>query len=617
MFSGDHSGAVELLLETDAVLQTEKPMATLSMEIGARKTETFSINVLDGAQTSDAMIRIAADAGDELTDTVQRSVRVVPRGFPFTITSSGTLDASTNVGLELPDALIAGSASGRLQILPSPQSQLSAGMESILREPHGCFEQTSASNYPNVLAFHLMNLDGVVDKSMRLRTESLLRRGYRKLAQYECKSGGFEWFGIDPGHEALTAFGLMQFAEMSHFINVDNKMMVRTRDWLLSRRDGKGGFHRNPRHLHSWAVDHTVNAFVVWTLSETGRSLGGTWKMAAELARELDRVQSVAEKSDDGYLIALSAAALWNSDRNLDAQKLMNRLAGLQQSDGSITGKQTVTQSGGISRTVETTALAVLCWASSEAHHRYAVDSVNWLMKNRRGGGFGSTQATVLALKAISATHELMTGADGGDVRVLADGEVIDRIRWQGRPQEGVTWMMPEKLTRQMESDSSIKLTLKSAQGIALPYTVEIRGNTDAPRSDDQCVIDLEVQFAERPDSKIRAGESIEVVATVRNKAAVGQPMTLAVVGLPGGTEPVIESLDKLRDSGEIDFYELRGRDVVLYWRTLAPNERKRIRFPVIAQVPGRYTAPPSRAYLYYTAEHKRWTAPLVAEIGG
>ena len=37
--------------------------------------------------------------------------------------------------------------------------------------------------------------------------------------------------------------------------------------------------------------------------------------------------------------------------------------------------------------------------------------------------------------------------------------------------------------------------------------------------------------------------------------------------------------------------------------------------FFIVAAVPGRYTAPASRAYLYYGDEHKQWAAPVKVEI--
>ena len=49
------------------------------------------------------------------------------------------------------------------------------------------------------------------------------------MITFETKKNGYEWFGETPAHEALTAYGLMQFYEMSKVSNVvDTTMMKRT-----------------------------------------------------------------------------------------------------------------------------------------------------------------------------------------------------------------------------------------------------------------------------------------------------------------------------------------------------------------------------------------------------
>ena len=58
---------------------------------------------------------------------------------------------------------------------------------------------------------------------------------------------------------------------------------------------------------------------------------------------------------------------------------------------------------------------------------------------------------------------------------------------------------------------------------------------------------------------------------------------------------------------GTIDAYEVLGREVVLYWRGMEPNSRRTIPLSLVAAVPGTYTGPASRAYLYYTDEQKTW----------
>ena len=79
-------------------------------------------------------------------------------------------------------------------------------------------------------------------------------------------------------------------------------MVQRTADWLLARRDGKGGFQRNARSLDSSgaASPDVTDAFIVWALSESGQ--GG-------LDGEVRHVAEVAGKSDDPYLVALAGAA--------------------------------------------------------------------------------------------------------------------------------------------------------------------------------------------------------------------------------------------------------------------------------------------------------------------
>ena len=103
--------------------------------------------------------------------------------------------------------------------------------------------------------------------------------------------------------------------------------------------------------------------------------------------------------------------------------------------------------------------------------------------------------------------------------------------------------------------------------------------------------------------------------AELSNATDQGQPMTLAIIGLPAGLQPQPKQLEQLRKAGTIDYYETRAREVICYWRSLAPNKKVDIALDLVAQWPGKYTGPASRTYLYYTPEQKNWTEPLAVEI--
>ena len=116
-------------------------------------------------------------------------------------------------------------------------------------------------------------------------------------------------------------------------------------------------------------------------------------------------------------------------------------------------------------------------------------------------------------------------------------------------------------------------------------------------------VLDLDEQWravtTQLDKPEIKLGESVKLRAHIENTTAAGQPMTLARVGIPGGLTFQTWQLKELRDKGAIDFYETRPREVILYWRAMAPSAKKDIALDLLAAVPGHYAAPASSANFF------------------
>ena len=244
----------------------------LDLTSGERTREHFSLNVV--GHRGVANVEVKGIAG-RLNDAIQRKIKVVPAGFPVSQSLAGRIDGDQTVSLILPESWVPGSLQVSLKAFPSSLADLEKGVEGILREPSGCFEQTSSSNYPNIMALQFMQEHDVADPGFTRRAKDLLKKGYGRLISYECSKKGYEWFGGDPGHEALTAYGLMEFRDMSDVWDVDQEMVTRTAKWLLERRDGKGGFKRNSRALDSFgrAPKPITDAYIVWGV-ERSRSDG-------------------------------------------------------------------------------------------------------------------------------------------------------------------------------------------------------------------------------------------------------------------------------------------------------------------------------------------------------
>ena len=54
---------------------------------------------------------------------------------------------------------------------------------------------------------------------------------------------------------------------------------------------------------------------------------------------------------------------------------------------------------------------------------------------------------------------------------------------------------------------------------------------------------------------------------------------------------------------------------MVLYWRELKAEQKVEVPISLVAEIPGTYTGPASRAYLYYTDEYKDWAPPMVVSV--
>ena len=511
-----------------------------------------------------------------------------------------------------------------LRAYPSPLADLLSGVESILQEPHGCFEQTSATNYPNTMALQYLQQNQLANPAVTRRAKDFLDRGYQKLTSFECKQRGYEWFGSDPGHEALTAFGLMQYHDMADVMPVDAVMVERTRTWLLNRRNGQGGFQRNPRHLHVWSVQQEiVDAYVLWALTEADAvgnaksQISNAKSQISDLKSELDHLTVAANASRDSYFVALSAAALLNAGRTADGERLLQTLTELQATDGSLTGATTVTQSGGLSLKMETTALATIAWLKHPKFSDSASRAAKWIVTHREGhGGFGSTQATVLALKALVGFAKTTNVARrGGTIQVVRGEEVLAQATLPEGSDSSSTIELHGIGSKLSPGETDVELR---APGFGrLSFALEVLYHTPKPPSDPNCPVRLSTKLAtNNSDTQaLAAGETVRLEAVLKNTTERGLPMTVAILGLPAGLEPRAEELNELRNAGAFDYYELRPREVLCYWRTISPQAEHRIAITLTATIPGEYTAPASRAYLYYTAEQKHWTEPLKVRI--
>lgn len=575
------------------LLVADQTTGTLALDADGAETLWLPVTVASG--TGDASVRLEARGGG-LTDTMEQSLRVVAPGFPRSFSAAGEMDDEVHLTVHV-DETVPGSLRAEVAWQPSTVSTLVQGMEALIQTPGGCFEQTSSTNWPNVAILDYLEAhDG--DPRLRRKSARALDVGYQKLTGYQVDAGGFETWGSGPGKEVLSAFGLLQFADMAEVYPVDDAILARDADYLLDQRDGTGGFRNTGESAHGYgsAPKPILDGFITYALARTG--------YVDDLGREVEHQAKVAARTDDPYVLALAARVLHAAD-HAGARDARTRLAALQAADGSFPGAESsITRSYEANLLVESTALAALALMDDPARRGEADRGVAWLLDNRRGvGSWGATQATALALDALTTHAELnKRPRTAGVLEVEVNGERVGTVEYSADQQDGLTLVGWEDALVPGDND----VVLRQLEGEPLPFTVDVAWKTLQPDSDPGAELTLSTELA---DDAVNMGDTVRLTTTLGNATDDVVPSPIARIGLPAGLQPQPWQLEELKEQGVIAFYELRPREVTLYWDGIHADEQHRVALDLVAEMPGRFTGPASSAYPYYDDDEPVWVA--------
>jgi len=390
--------------------------------------------------TLSARMKGAADRAD----IVVREIEVIPNGREQNLVFNGRLETSVRHELNFPANSIPDASKIFVRLYPGPLSQVIEGMDSILRMPGGCFEQTSSSTYPNVLALDYMKRTKKLTPEVHAKAEGYIANGYQRLLTFEVPGGGFSWFGQAPANKILTAYGLMEFSDMSKVYDVDPRLIARTQQWLASQQQADGSWKPDTQFINEGATNRynsdvlRITAYLAWSLENTGYQ-----GPAVDRARQF--VESHMNGKIDTYTLAVianfavdfgggdhgSGSSNHEKDRSFTRQAMQLLLDARTEKDEQAwwSADETGVYATGASASVETTGLAVqalLKWgeASGTAHK-----AMNYIASKKDAtGAWGTTQATIMALRALLLATEKGAADVRGNLEVLLNGNVVEKL---------------------------------------------------------------------------------------------------------------------------------------------------------------------------------------------
>ena len=587
--------------------------ATQQVELKAREVKSVGYR-LRAKNVGHHAIEIEAQ-GHGVADAIKRQVDVIPNGRAVEQVVNGVLDKPTTIEVTLPADAIPGSAKMIVRLYPSTFSQLVEGLDAIFQRPYGCFEQTSSTTYPNVLALEYLKRTGKSMPGVETKAREYIHLGYQRLLSFEIADGGFDWFGHPPANRTLSAYGLMEFEDMARVHNIDRDVVERTRHWLLGQRKPDGSWDPESHKLHE---DPTRGAGRLGRLATTAYIALAVFtaepsRPQAQPTLEYLR-QTRPSEIDDPYVLALVCNALTVLDpQRTTVRSYVERLDALKQSsaDGKLVwwgpslDRRTIFCGAGLSGQIETTALASLALIATSERPETSRAALAWLIQQKDPQGtWHSTQATVLALKALLAG----TGKSIGDA-----SERLIELSWDGQPVRKVTIPADQaEVMQQIDltdflTSGSHRLQLTDRSGRATGFQVTSRHHLPDDVSHPQnAPLTIELTY-DRLDLKI--DDTVDVTAVVANQQSVAAPMVMVDLPIPAGFAMEPKELDLLVLHQTIAKYQITPRSTIVYLRNVAPSDPLTLRYRLRAIMPVKALAAPAVVYEYYDPDRQASSA--------
>ncbi len=590
------------------------------------------------------------NGGADRADIVVREIEVIPNGREQNLVFNGRLENSVRHELNFPANSIPDASKIFVRLYPGPLSQVIEGMDSILRMPGGCFEQTSSSTYPNVLALDYMKRTKKLTPEVHAKAEGYIANGYQRLLTFEVPGGGFSWFGQAPANKILTAYGLMEFSDMSKVYDVDPRLISRTQQWLANQQQADGSWKPDTQFINEGATNRynsdvlRITAYIAWSLENTGYQ-----GPAVEKARQF--VESHMNGKIDAYTLAVIAnfavdfgggdhgsgssdhgSADQGRDRSFTRQAMQLLLDARTEKDEQAwwSADETGVYATGASASVETTGLAVqalLKWGEASGTARKAMNYI--ASKKDATGAWGTTQATIMALRALLLATEKGAADVQGTLEVLLNGKPVEKLTltaenndllhqfvFKGLGSNDMSTKDAGSKDPNSENSTSVEIRFEGKGGLAYQVVGTYFLPWDQRPANEPLSIDVAYDRTHLAQDDIATA-----TATVKNNLPKSANMVMVDLGIPPGFDLLSEDLQTFVEktaglkTGRLEKFSLTATQAILYFNSIAPGDTVTLHFRLRAKYPIRARTFRSRVYEYYDPDVSSIARPVQLEV--
>ena len=549
--------------------------------------------------------------GDKMSDAISRQIEVIPDGKEFRVALSDRLEGDVERKVEIPVLAIDGASKVLVKVYPGMFSQVMEGLENILQMPFGCFEQTTSTTYPNVLALEYMKITKQNTPEIQMKAEEYINLGYQRLLSFEVEGGGFSWFGDAPANKVLTSYGLMGFHDMAKVYEIDPNLIQRTQNWLVGHQQADGSWKPDESYLHaeSWRRIQNSNllptAYILWSL------LDSEYK-GNEVNKGISYVRAHLKEADDAYTLAIITNALVRADKNDDATfEVMEKLKNMAIEDKDTAHWEskisTITHSHGGSADIETTAMVAQAFLKYGRYSALTNKVLTYLIRAKDSNGtWRGTQATILALKALLMSIGSTTEEVDATISIVINGAEAERLRITSENSDVMRLVDLAQHTAEGVNTVQLKLDGKGS----CMYQIVCKFFLPWKEGEKEEVEPLSINVA-YDKRKLEKDDLITCNVTVVNNQPATANMVLVDLGVPPGFEVQAGDLSELVGEGTIKKFNLTSRQVIIYFDKLIPKQPVELKYRMRAKFPIKAKTRMSRVYEYYNPEVESFAEPV------
>ncbi len=218
---------VKIQTSKNIKLEDDSPYKKLQVPSGREKVATFKTRLgLYGKGT----VRIDVRGNNIVYDALERSFKIFPYGYHVKTVNSDLLRGNkTEFSLKVPEDIIPGTITSRLEIDTSVIATLIPSFKYLVGYPYGCTEQTMSRLLPDIAVKRLLDLYKISPKGLG-NIDKMIIKGIRRLYRYQHDDGGWGWWEFDDSSITQTAYVLFGLS------------LLKESDYLVSRNSLERGF---------------------------------------------------------------------------------------------------------------------------------------------------------------------------------------------------------------------------------------------------------------------------------------------------------------------------------------------------------------------------------------